>query len=75
MLFDPTAPAGLIIEPADEVATLRPVAANVPEGIVATIGGAIEAIEIDGGSVLWLREAGRNLRLSTNLLATRSLTT
>lgn len=63
--------AGLIIEPAYEVATLRPVAANVPEGIASTIGGSIEPVEIDGGSVLWLNEAGKNLRLPTNLLATK----
>ncbi len=72
MTFDPTAPVlALIIEPTDEVATLRPVAVNTPGGIGAIIRGSIEAIELDGGSVLWLDESGKNLGLPTNLLATK----
>lgn len=72
MTFDPTAPVlTLIIEPTDEVATLRPVSVNVPGGIAEIIGGTIEAIELDGGSVLWLDESGKNLGLPTNLLATK----
>lgn len=39
--------------------------------IAALIGGHIEAIEIDGGSVLWLDESGKNKGLATNLLATK----
>lgn len=72
MTFDSTAPVlGLIIEPGDEIASLRPVAANVPNSIATAVGGSIEAIEIDGGSVLWLNETGKNLGLRTNLLATK----
>lgn len=72
MTFDPTAPVlALIIEPTDEVATLRPVSVNAPGGIAEIIGGTIEAIELDGGSVLWLDESGKNLGLPTNLLATK----
>ena len=72
MAFDPTAPAlALIIEPTDDVATLRPVAVNVSGRIAEIIEGTIEAIELDGGSVLWLDESGKNLGLPTNLLATK----
>ena len=72
MAFDPTAPVlALIIEPTDDVATLRPVAVNVSGRIAEIIEGTIEAIELDGGSVLWLDESGKNLGLPTNLLATK----
>lgn len=72
MTFDPTAPVlALIIEPTDDVATLRPVAVNVSGRIAEIIEGTIEAIELDGGSVLWLDESGKNLGLPTNLLATK----
>ena len=39
-----------------------------PGHIAEIIGGTIEAIEIDGGSVLWLDESGKNLGLPVNLL-------
>lgn len=72
MTFDPTAPVlGLVIEPGDEVAILRPVAVNRSGEIGSLVGGHIEAIEIDGGSVLWLDESGKNKGLTTNLLATK----
>lgn len=72
MDFDPSAPVlALIIEPGDEVATLRPVSANVSGDIGALIGGQIEAVEIVGGSVVWLDEWGKNKGLATNLLATK----
>lgn len=70
--YDPTAPVlALIIEPGVEVASLRPVAANAPGAIATIIDGNVEAIEIDGGAVLWLNESGKNLGLPTNLLATK----
>lgn len=72
MSFDRTAPVlGLVIEPGDEVASLRPVAVNGPGEIAALIGGNIEPVELDGGSVLWLDESGKNRHLPTNLLATK----
>lgn len=72
MDFDPTAPVlALVIEPGDEVAALRPVSVNQSGEIGTLIGGDIEAIEIDGGSVLWLDESGKNKGLATNLLATK----
>lgn len=72
MTFDPTAPVlALLIEPGDEIATLRPVSVNGSGEIVVLIGGHIEPIEIDGGSVLWLDESGKNKGLATNLLATK----
>lgn len=72
MTFDPTAPVlALTIEPNDDVATLRPADVNVSGRIAAIIGGPIEAVELDGGSVLWLNESGKNLGLPTNLLATK----
>ena len=72
MDFDPTAPVlALVIEPGDEVAALRPVLVNQSGPIGTLIGGDIEAIEIDGGSVLWLDESGKNKGLATNLLATK----
>lgn len=72
MDFDPTAPVlALVIEPGDEVAALRPVLVNQSGEIGTLIGGDIEAIEIDGGSVLWLDESGKNKGLATNLLATK----
>lgn len=72
MTFDPTAPVlGLVIVPGDEVATLRPVSVHESEAIGRLIGGHIEAVEIDGGSVLWLDESGKNKGLATNLLATK----
>ncbi|GAB3862510.1 hypothetical protein GCM10028801_28090 [Nocardioides maradonensis] len=72
MSFDPTAPVlALIIEPGDEVASLRPVEANAPEAIARIVEGNVEAVEIDGGAVLWLNEAGKSLGLPTNLLATK----
>lgn len=58
MTFDPTAPVlGLMIEPGSEIATLRPVAANGSGEIAGLIGGDIEAVEIEGSSVLWLDES------------------
>lgn len=72
MTFDPTAPVlALIIEPTDKAAALRPVALNESGGIGEIIGGSIEAIDLDGGSVMWLNESGKNLGLPTNLLATK----
>ena len=72
MDFDPTAPVlALVIEPGDDVATLRPVSVNQSGEIGELIGGHIEAVEIDGGSVLWLDESGKNKGLATNLLATK----
>lgn len=72
MTFDPTAPVlALVIEPEDDVATLRPVSVNQSGEIGKLIGGHIEAVEIDGGSVLWLDESGKNKGLVTNLLATK----
>lgn len=72
MAFDQTAPVlALVIEPGDEVATLRPVSVNVARGIELLVGGHIEAISVDGGSVLWLDESGKDKGLSTNLLATK----
>lgn len=72
MAFDPAAPVlALIIEPDDDVATLRPAAVNVSGHITEIIGGPIEAIELDGGSVLWLDESGKNRGLPTNMLATK----
>lgn len=72
MTFDQTDPVlALIIEPSDDVATMRPVATNLPGAIAEIIGGTIEAIELDGGSVLWLNESGKDLGLPTNLLATK----
>jgi hypothetical protein len=72
MAFDPTAPVlALIIEPSDDVAMLRPATVNVSGRIAEIIGCPIEAIELDGGSVLWLDESGKNLGLPTNLLATK----
>jgi hypothetical protein len=72
MDFDPTAPIlALVIEPGDEVANLRPVSVNQSGEIGILIGGHIEAVEIDGGSVLWLDESGKNKGLATNLLATK----
>ena len=72
MTFDPTAPVlGLLIEPGDEIATTRPVAVNGSDEVGNLIGGNIEAVEIAGGSVLWLDESGKNKGLATNLLATK----
>lgn len=72
MDFDPTAPVlALVIEAGDEVATLRPLSLNRSGEIGTLIGGHIEAIEIDGGSVMWLDESGKNKGLATNLLATK----
>ena len=72
MAFDPTAPVlALIIDPDDDVATLRPAAVNVSGRIAEIIGGPIKAIELDGGSVLWLDESGKNRGLPTNMLATK----
>ena len=72
MTFDPTAPVlALLIEPGDEIATLRPVSVNGSGEIAVLIGGHIEPIEIAGGSVLWLDESGKNNGLATNLLATK----
>ncbi len=72
MIFDPTAPVlALVIEPGDEIATMRPVAVNVSDEIGRLIGGNIEAVEVLGGSVLWLDESGKNKGLATNLLATK----
>lgn len=72
MTFDPTAPVlGLLIEPGDEIATMRPVAVNGSDEVGKLIGGNIEAVEIAGGSVLWLDESGKNKGLATNLLATK----
>lgn len=72
MLFDPAAPVlGLVIDPGAEVATLRSLLVNRSDEISTLIGGAIEAIELDGGSVLWLDESGKNRGLATNLLATK----
>lgn len=75
MSFDPTAPVlALIIEPTDHAAALRPVAANESGAIGQIIGGSVQVIELDGGSVMWLNESGKNLGLPTNLLAPRSPT-
>ena len=72
MTFDPTAPVlGLLIEPGDEFATVRPVAVNGSDEIGKLIGGNIEAVDIVGGSVLWLDESGKNKGLATNLIATK----
>lgn len=72
MAFDQTAPVlALAIEPGDDMATLRPVSVNQSGAIGALIGGHIEAVEIDGGSVLWLDQSGKNKGLATNLLATK----
>jgi hypothetical protein len=58
--FDPAAPVlALVIEPGDDAATLRPVSANGTGAIETLIGAHIEAVEIDGGSVLWLDESGK----------------
>ena len=35
------------------------------------INGPIEAIDLDGGSVLWMNESGKELAPPTNLLATK----
>jgi hypothetical protein len=72
MTFDPTAPVlALLIEPGDEIATLRPISVNGPGELGALIEGHIEPVEIAGGSVLWLDESGKNKGLATNLLATK----
>lgn len=52
------------------MAALRPVSVNSGE-IGTLIGGDIEAIEIDGSSVFWLDESGKNRGLAISLLATR----
>lgn len=72
MHYDETAPVlALVVDPDSDAALLRPMGLNVAGTIAATINGAIEAIEIDGGSVLWLDESGKNRGLATNLLATK----
>ncbi|WP_456299534.1 DUF3846 domain-containing protein [Nocardioides allogilvus] len=72
MPLDATAPVlAIVIDPSDEVASVRPVSANVPGTIANMINGPIEAIDLDGGSVLWMNESGKELALPTNLLATK----
>ena len=44
---------------------------NVAGTIAAAIKGSIQAIDLDGGSVMWLDESGKNRCLATNLLATK----
>lgn len=61
----------LIIDPKDDIATLRPAAVNVSGRIAEIIGGSDRGVELDGGSVLWLDESGKNRNLPTNLLATK----
>lgn len=69
---DETAPVlALVVEPGSEIALLRPMSLNVAGTIAATIAGSIEAVEIDGRSVLWMDESGKNRGLATNLLATK----
>lgn len=70
--YDETAPVlALVIDPDSETALLRPMSLNVSGTIAATIEGSIEAVEIDGGSVLWVDASGKDRRLATNLLATK----
>lgn len=70
--YDATAPVlALLVDPESEVAVLRPMSLNISGTIASTIEGSIEAIELDGGSVLWLDESGKTLRKATNLLATK----
>lgn len=72
MTFDAAAPVlTLIIDPGDTTATLRPMRANESGMIARVIEGPIEAVEIDGGSVLWLHESGKDIGLATSLLATQ----
>lgn len=72
MDFDPTAAViGIVIEAESDTAALRPLLANSPDELVRLIGGNVEAIEVDGGSVLWMDEGGKNQGLATNLLATK----
>lgn len=61
----------LLVIPGTESATLYRVAANESDVIALLIGGGVQAIEVDGGSVLWFDEAGKNKGLATNLLATK----
>jgi hypothetical protein len=70
--YDETAPVlALVVHPDSEIALLRPMSLNVAGTIVATIEGSIEAVEIEGGSVLWMDESGKSRGLTTNLLATK----
>ncbi|NPC95227.1 hypothetical protein [Nocardioides sp. zg-DK7169] len=72
MDYDKTSPVlALVIDPHSETALLRPMSLNVAGTIAATIEGSLEAIEIDGWSVLWADASGKNRGLATNLLATK----
>lgn len=72
MTFDATAPVlALIIDPGDVAARVQPMNANEAGAIARVVGGPVEAIEIDGGSVLWLHESGKDIGLATSLLATK----
>ncbi|WP_353113285.1 hypothetical protein [Microbacterium sp.] len=63
---------GLLITPGDTVATLRLIAVGAPVGISGVLDGAmIQALDLDGESVLWIDESGKSKGLATNLLATK----
>lgn len=70
--YEPSAPVlGLFVEPDSDRARVISVAANASGEIARIVGGPLEAIEIDGGSVMWLDAEGKNRSLATNLLATK----
>lgn len=63
---------GLVIEPGDTSITLRRISVSTPDGFNDVLcNGMIQALDIDGGSVLWIDEEGKVKRLPTNLLATK----
>ena len=63
---------GLVVDPGDECATLSAVPVGAPGGVSAALGGGlVQALEIDGGSVIWIDESGKANGLATNLLATK----
>ncbi|TGN64235.1 DUF3846 domain-containing protein [Nocardioides eburneiflavus] len=62
---------GLVLDPDDETAVVRGVAVESSGGVSDVVGGRAQAVEIDGGSVLWLDEEGKTKGYPTNLLATK----
>lgn len=62
---------GLVIDPADDTAAIVPIDANTSGVLARVVGGALEVIELDGGSVMWIDSEGKNRRMPTNLLATK----
>lgn len=70
--YDETAPVlAIVVDPDSKIALLCPMSLNVAGTVVGTIEGSIEALDIEGGSVLWMDESSKNRGLATNLLATK----